>query len=356
MADLKLSELDPAATLAGAELVYAVQSGASVATTAQEIADLALGGATLDTDTALAADSDTRVPSQRAVKTYVAGLIAADGMAFKGVLDCSANPNYPAANAGDLYKVSVAGKIGGASGPNVEAGDTLYCTADSTASGNHATVGSSWAILQVNVDGAVTGPASATSGNLAVFSGTSGKVIADGGPVPAGTVTSVALSVPTGLSVSGSPIAGSGTLAVTWANQSAAQVLAGPASGGAAAPTFRALAASDLPVAPVITTISWASTISVDLTGAPRGAIFRCTLAGNTTVNITGGTDGQMAVIELKQDGTGSRLVTLGSGFGFGTDLTSYTASTAADKTDVLGVIYNSAAAKYRLLLAVKGY
>ena len=110
-----------------------------------------------DTDGTLAANSDSRLATQKAVKTYVDGIVtggAADVMVFKGVIDCSANPNYPAADAGAVYKVSVAGKIGGASGPNVEAGDTLYCITDSTASGNHATVGAQWVIAQVNVDGA----------------------------------------------------------------------------------------------------------------------------------------------------------------------------------------------------------
>jgi Protein of unknown function (DUF2793) len=65
-----------------------------------------------------------------------------------------------------------------------------------------------------------------------------------------GTVTSVALTVPAELSVSGSPITASGTLAVTKANQSANQVYAGPTSGGAAAPAFRALVAGDIPAQP----------------------------------------------------------------------------------------------------------
>jgi hypothetical protein len=67
-----------------------------------------------------------------------------------------------------------------------------------------------------------------------------------------GTVTSVALTVPAELSVSGSPITASGTLAVTKANQSANQVYAGPTSGGAAAPAFRALVAGDIPAQPYI--------------------------------------------------------------------------------------------------------
>jgi hypothetical protein len=59
-------------------------------------------------------------------------------------------------------------------------------------------------------------------------------------------VTSVGMTVPGFLSVSGSPVTSSGTLAVSLANQSANRVFAGPSSGGAAAPTFRQLVDDDL--------------------------------------------------------------------------------------------------------------
>lgn len=69
---------------------------------------------------------------------------------FKGSTDCSANPNYPAASKGDFYLVSVAGKIGGASGIAVEAGDSFFATADN-AGGTQAGVGSSWTVIQGNI-------------------------------------------------------------------------------------------------------------------------------------------------------------------------------------------------------------
>lgn len=109
------------------------------------------------TDGTLAANSDTVIASQKAVKTYVDGLIAAnDAMVFKGVINCSTNPNYPAADAGHTYRVSVAGKIGGASGTNVEQGDMLLCLTDGTAAGTQATVGANWSVIQTNIDGALT--------------------------------------------------------------------------------------------------------------------------------------------------------------------------------------------------------
>lgn len=150
----------------------------------------------LDTDGTLAANSDSKVPSQKAVKTYADQIIAATGaMVYKGVIDCSGNPNYPASTLGWTYKISVAGKIGGASGINVEVGDQVLCCVTS-ASGDQATVGANFNIIQVNIDGAVIGPASATSTNIATFSGTTGKLIADGG-------VAISALVPTSRTVNG---------------------------------------------------------------------------------------------------------------------------------------------------------
>lgn len=127
-----------------------------VSTAQQTALDLKLNTSYLDTDGTLAANSDTKIASQKAVKTYVDALIAAaDAMVFKGVINASANPNYPLANAGWTYRISVAGKIGGAAGPNVQAGDILICITDGTAAGDHATVGANWGIVQNNIDGAL---------------------------------------------------------------------------------------------------------------------------------------------------------------------------------------------------------
>lgn len=66
-------------------------------------------------------------------------------------------------------------------------------------------------------------------------------------PSSSGTVTSVGLSLPTEFSVSGSPVTTSGTLSASKATQAANQVWAGPTSGGAAVPSFRALVTADIP-------------------------------------------------------------------------------------------------------------
>lgn len=60
-------------------------------------------------------------------------------------------------------------------------------------------------------------------------------------------VSSVGLVMPSEFSVTGSPVTTSGNITVTKANENANLVFAGPSTGAAAAPTFRALVAADLP-------------------------------------------------------------------------------------------------------------
>ena len=67
-----------------------------------------------------------------------------------------------------------------------------------------------------------------------------------GGGGGGGTVTSVAMTVPSGFSVTGSPITGSGTIAVSLDSQTKNKVLASPASASGT-PSFRALVAADIP-------------------------------------------------------------------------------------------------------------
>lgn len=149
------------------------------------------GNPTAPTQTA--GDNSTKVATTAYVKTaddavlasantYSDGILEANNAyVYKGVIDCSANPNYPAANAGHTYKISVAGKIGGAAGVVVEVGDTATCLVDDSAAGNQATVGANWVVVQTNVDGAVVGPSVSVASDFVTFSGTSGKVVQDSG-------------------------------------------------------------------------------------------------------------------------------------------------------------------------------
>lgn len=308
----------------------------------------------LDTDAALAANSDAKVPSQKAVKAYADNLLAAnDAMIFKGVIDASANPNYPAADRGHTYKISVAGKIGGASGPNVEIGDTLICTVDGTAAGNHATAGANWVILQSNLDGAVIGPASAANNGFARFSGTTGKLIADGGTsinttdLAAAAVTYAKIqNVSATARVLARITAGAGSVeeaTITQTLDLAASargtlLMRGAAAWGLAPGTVRQI----LTAAGSGADLVWANRFSV--TSATDGATitfdlnvddtFKTTLGGNRTLALSNGYDGQKFVVMLKQDGTGSRTVTWWTNIKWVAG-TAPTLTTGANKWDV---------------------
>lgn len=118
--------------------------------------NLGLGSAAtlaFDTDGTLSANSDSRIATQKAIKTYI-DLSVTGILDFKGATDASGNPNYPAALKGDSYVISVAGKIGGASGIAVDVGDIYIAIADN-AGGTQAAVGASWIILEHNLQGAL---------------------------------------------------------------------------------------------------------------------------------------------------------------------------------------------------------
>jgi hypothetical protein len=73
-------------------------------------------------------------------------------LVYKGIIACAGNPNYPAGDAGHIWVVSSAGKIGGASGTVVGIGDMLMCNTDGTTSGDEAAKGAYWDILEGGFD------------------------------------------------------------------------------------------------------------------------------------------------------------------------------------------------------------
>ena len=108
-----------------------------------------------------------------------------DAMVYKGTVAGGSTEAYgaltPAANKGWTYKVTTAGKIDGV---KVEIGDMLICNTDNTASAtanNYSTIAANWDFIQGNQDGVVVGPSSATSGNVVLFDGNTGKLIKDSG-------------------------------------------------------------------------------------------------------------------------------------------------------------------------------
>jgi hypothetical protein len=113
-----------------------------------------------------------------------------------------------------------------------------------------------------------------------------------------GTVTSVALSLPSFITVSGSPVTTSGTLTGSLANQDANLIFAGPATGSPAAPTFRALDAADLPAH----THTWS-----DITSGVPGPVTSLSGTNTGDQNLFGtiAVSGQSSVVA---DSTGDTL------------------------------------------------
>lgn len=132
-----------------------------------------------DVDTSIAlSTTSTNLPTSAAVASLVSSSIAAaDAMIYKGTLGTGGTitelPNTTA-KIGWTYKVITNGTYDG----NVcEEGDMIICLTSGSSTKN-----ATWTVVQNNIDGAVTGPVSATEGHLAVF-GSNGRIIKDGGAV-----------------------------------------------------------------------------------------------------------------------------------------------------------------------------
>lgn len=136
--------------------------------------------------TAATGTDTTQIATTAYVRAEIQSMVKdLDAVVFKDTIDGGSTGAYgaltPAADKGDLYIVSTAGKIDGVA---VEPGDWLICKVDGTAAAtanNYSTIVDNWGFVQVNKDGIVIGPSSATSGNVVLFDGTTGKLIKDSG-------------------------------------------------------------------------------------------------------------------------------------------------------------------------------
>jgi hypothetical protein len=91
-----------------------------------------------------------------------------------------------------------------------------------------------------------------TSGTWSVIMNLTGPTGATGSTGATGPIGSVGLTMPSGFTVTGSPLTANGTLAVTADAQSANAFYRGPVSGGAVAPHWGDIVAADIPLDPVI--------------------------------------------------------------------------------------------------------
>ena len=101
--------------------------------------------------------------------------VADAGVHFKGALTSTSGLPTVGYKAGWQYIVKDAGTYAGKS---CEVGDLVLCISD-YASGSASNA--DWTVLQANITGAVTGPASSVAQHVVVFSDTSGKNVADSG-------------------------------------------------------------------------------------------------------------------------------------------------------------------------------
>ena len=122
-------------------------------------------------------DDSTKVATTAFVHDAIESELAvADVMIYKGTLGTGGTETALPSNTakvGWTYKVVTAGTY---AGQVCEVGDMVVALTDGSSS-----TPATWTVIQSNIDGAVTGPVSATTNRIAVFDGTTGKVIKDGG-------------------------------------------------------------------------------------------------------------------------------------------------------------------------------
>ena len=258
--------------------------------------------------------------------------------------------------------------------------------------------------LDVNNGG--TGLATLTANNVILGNGTStptfvapstsGKVLTSNGttwvssvPATSGTVTSVAMTVPSVLSISGSPITSSGTLALTYSGTalpvlnggtgvttstgttnvvlSNSPTLVTPVLGAATGTSFQGIIGNVTPAAGTFTTITGAIlgrvvviadatsiTVNTDTTDIATQANTQA--IGTLTINAPTGTavNGQKFILRLTS--TNVQTFSWNAVFAGSTDITLPTVSSGSSKTDYVGFIYNSTAVKWQMVAKVFGF
>ncbi len=104
-----------------------------------------------------------------------------------------------------------------------------------------------------------------------------------------------------------------------------------------------------------VVTLTYAATVTTD---ASAGDLFNLTLTGNVTLaNPDSPVDGKTLRWRLRQDGTGSRTVTLGNKFVIPSSGSSpLPFSTAANAMDILAATYHAGRDKWDVVAFVPGY
>jgi hypothetical protein len=230
---------------------------------------------------------------------------------------------------------------GDATGTASNSGVLALTLANALSSGSPGSYGSvtTVPVITVNAKGLIT------SINSATISGGSG------------TVTSVvASSANNAISITGSPITSSGTLLFTANKFTTSNPGVVPESGGGTVNFLRADGTWAAPLAES-RTITYASSTATMTLDCDLYDTFSVTLTTNTQFTFSGGYQGQKLLLNLRQDGTGSRVVTF-TGLSFGTDFTSgdLVISTAANSVSMAGFVNLPTFSKVAAVMSSPGY
>lgn len=136
-------------------------------------------------------------------------LAAAMALSFKGTIgEGGTVTSLPDShNTGDVYiAIDGAPEINGIA---VKSGDMIICTKSGEVANDE-----DWAVIQTNIEGgAVTGPINSGDGNIVIFSGTTGKLLADSG-ISLSDLAKSDVQVSTGEGIEGGGSLGDGNIAI----------------------------------------------------------------------------------------------------------------------------------------------
>ncbi len=329
--------------------LYLTSTGSGASLTGITAAQVsAIPSSYLDTDTTLTTNSDVKVATQKAIKTYVDSLVA-------GLLDYRGGYNasggtYPttggsgasgAVSKGDMWVISVAGTLGG---NPVQVGDSIIANIDTPGQ----TAGN-WNTVNANISYVPEDQANkSTDGTLAANSTTlypsqsAVKTYADTKALLAGSISQAFQT--SQLEV--------GHASDTTLSRSAAGVLAVegvviPSISSTNTLTNKTLISTTNVVEEITTTASSA-------TPAPTGGSLRnyftvTALAAGATFSAPSGTpvDGNMLTIRIKDNGTARTLAWNAIYRAIGVTLPT---TTVLSKTLYLGCRYNGADSKWDVL------